>query len=150
MRLHLMRVLIVGLLMAVGLPLLLVVRADEVPKGLEKFQGNWKLVGLAVEGKEIVPPPSNGKLVVKREKFTYTTGGGRDVNGTYAADTTPNPPTLDIAFTDGEGKGTTRLAVYEVKGATLKICMASSSLKPRPELLAAKAGTIVETWMKVK
>jgi hypothetical protein len=52
------------------------------PKGLEKFQGTWKLTALVVEGKEIGAEGLKAKLTLKYSlsffaggRFTATTSG---------------------------------------------------------------------------
>jgi uncharacterized protein (TIGR03067 family) len=122
-------------------------RADDILKSLQNLQGSWKLVALNVDGKEITPPPSNIKVKIKGDSFSYQSGG--EGKATLKADTEPKVPTLDIAYTEGKRKGTTIAAVFEVKGDTLRLCMASD-LKTRPEAVAAKKGVIVETSKMVK
>ncbi len=145
MRTQFLIALIGSALLAVSLPAI----AGDVPMGLEKLQGNWKMVALAVDGKAIVPPPSNQKLAIKGDKFTYTPGS-EEHRGVYKVDTEPKVATLDIEFTEGKRKGTTLLAVFEVKGDTLRVCMPSSDPKTRPDAVVSKKGTIVETWKKTK
>jgi uncharacterized protein (TIGR03067 family) len=122
-------------------------RADDVPKGLEKLQGEWKLVALAIDGKESRPAPFDLKVRIKGD--AYVLGG----KGKGAAKLKAGPgtidPTLDVTFTEGGSKGETLQCVFEVKGDTLRVCRRNGG-KGRPDAVASKSGTVVETYEKVK
>ncbi len=64
------------------------------------------------------------KLVIKDDKYTVTVGEKTD-QGTLKRDTKAKPMTLDIVGTEGPNKGKTILAIYELKGDTLKVTCAT-------------------------
>jgi len=118
------------------------------PKGLEKFQGTWKLTALVVEGKEIGAEGLKAKLTLKGNKYTYT-NGDMTSGGIYKVDPGKKPHTLDIVITEGNDKGKTMPAIYEVEDGLLRICLSFKG-KDRPQEFASKAasGTVLETWKK--
>ncbi len=123
--------------------------ADDIPKGLEKLQGNWKMVGLSARGKPI-PTPRDTTLTVKGDQYTFSNGNARDdAGGTYKPVAAGKAQGLDIVIEKGPAKGRTLLAVYDVKGKLLRICLDFDN-KKRPERVGPAAGVIVETWQKVK
>ena len=79
------------------------------------------------------------KLVVKDDQYTVTVGEKTD-KGTLKRDTKAKPMTLDIVGTDGPNKGKTILAIYELKGDTLKVCYDLSG-KMRPTAFETKPET---------
>lgn len=143
MRTLVLSVLVLGMAFGTG-----ATRADDIPKGLENLQGNWKMIGLNHDGKVVANPPRDAKLTVKGDQFTFTNGPSV-TKGTYKADPAAKPAALDLTITEGEGKGITRLAVYAVKGDTLQICMHGDP-KVRPDAVAPKAKILIEIWKKTK
>src|SRR5262245_15626884 len=132
MRPQLLRSPMVGLLVAV-FTLAPAARADDVPKGLEKLQGDWKLVAIAIDGKESRPAPFDLKVMIKGS--SYILGGKAKGAATLKAGPGPIDPTLDVTFTEGESKGETLKCVFEVKGDMLRVCRRNGG-RGRPDAVA--------------
>lgn len=120
---------------------------DEIPKGFEKIQGKWKMVGLVVDNKVVNPPPRYVKLTVKGTKFIFD--NGKPTIGVYKIDTSGKVATIDIEFTDGERKGTKLLGVFDTKKDMFRLCF-TPVRNPRPTAVAAKPGNTLEVWQKTK
>ena len=65
---------------------------------------------------------------------------GRPDQGTYTIDDAAKPKGMAITGTEGPNKGRTFPAIYELEGATLRICYDLSGRK-RPEAFKTAAGT---------
>jgi len=78
------------------------------------------------------------KLVVEGDKYTVTVGKSID-KGTTKIDPAAKPKTMDILGADGPNKGKTFLAIYELKGDTLRFCYYLTG-KVRPTEFKTKKG----------
>jgi uncharacterized protein (TIGR03067 family) len=107
-----------------------------------KLQGDWRLVGLSIEGRGVKLPPS---LQVKIKGGSYACPAGR---ATLKAVAGPKGA-FDITFVEGRSKGDTLKCVFEVNGDTLRVCRFNGA-KGRPAAVKAGDGTVVETYEKVK
>lgn len=120
---------------------------DEI-KALEGF---WKPVA-AEQGGQKAPEETLlfMKLVLAGDRYTVTVNEVID-KGTIKVDPAKKPKTMDITGTDGPNKGKTLLAIYELKGDSLRICYDMSE-KSRPAELATKKDTqlFLVTYQRIK
>jgi uncharacterized protein (TIGR03067 family) len=100
----------------------------------EELQGTWNLVAQEVNGIKVednlrtIPV----QLVLKGTRY-YQTESGRSVeDGTFTADPTKKPATIDWAITRGQAVGKTQLSIYQLQGDTLQLCLAPPGDKERP------------------
>ena len=63
---------------------------------------------------------------------------GQDEGGTFKIDATKTPKTMDITAVEGQNKGKTVLAIYELSGDTLKVCYDAKG-GPRPAMFESTA-----------
>ena len=82
------------------------------------------------------------KLVLKDDKYTVTITGEQPDEGTTTLDTDKTPKAMDIKGTNGPNKGKTILAIYELKGDTLRVCYDLSG-KARPSEFETKPNTLL-------
>ena len=105
----------------------------------KKVVGTWKTVLAEVGGK---PLPDDflktTTLVLTDGNYKVTTGGKTD-EGTWKIDPSKKPRALDITGGKGPNQGKTILAIYELKGDTLRVCYDLSG-KERPTEFKTKAG----------
>lgn len=81
------------------------------------------------------------KLVLDGDKYTVTVGKAID-KGTTKIDPAAKPKTMDIIGAEGPNKGKTFLAIYELKGDTLRVCYDLTG-KARPSEFKTKKGELL-------
>jgi uncharacterized protein (TIGR03067 family) len=88
----------------------------------KKVVGTWKSVTAEMAGKPFPEEfTKSTTLVLTPDKYKVTIGDKTD-EGTWKNDPTKKPRTLEIKGTKGPNEGKTFLAIYELKGDTLRIC----------------------------
>jgi uncharacterized protein (TIGR03067 family) len=93
-----------------------------VPRMLD---GTWEAVNAEREGKELGGGFRGFTMVIKGGAFDVVTEAGERVGGgTIRLDAGKKPPAIDLTYTSGAGKGTTRLGVYRLRGDALTIALA--------------------------
>ncbi|MBI3838157.1 MAG: TIGR03067 domain-containing protein [Planctomycetia bacterium] len=145
MRWHLATALVAGCLLAADSP-------DQVAKkDIEKWQGAWRAVSMENNGKLT---PSDAlekiKLTVTGTDYHFQNGAFNE-HGSYKFYAAKNPKELDIVVGEGADKGKIYLAIYQVDGDELTICLDSAN-KNRPREFTGKAGSgcVLEVWHRVK
>ena len=114
------------------------VRGDD--KKPESLDGTWLAVTAELGGKPFPEEVRKSiKLVLNGDQYTVTVGMNPD-KGTCKANPAANPKTLDITGTEGPNKGKTILAIYELKGDTLKVCY-ELGVAGRPKEFKTNEGT---------
>jgi uncharacterized protein (TIGR03067 family) len=73
------------------------------------------------------------------DKFSVSVDGKVVQAGTNKLDPAQKPAHVDAAVTEGQGKDTTMLGIYELKGDIMKVCFDLKG-KERPSSFTAKAG----------
>jgi uncharacterized protein (TIGR03067 family) len=110
------------------------------PKDSDAIQGTWLASTAELGGKPFPEEVRKSiKLTLKDGKYTVTVGKDPD-HGTVKLDPSAKPTAMDITGTEGPNKGKTFLAIYELDGATLKICYDLSG-KGRPTEFKTAEGT---------
>jgi uncharacterized protein (TIGR03067 family) len=104
------------------------------------IQGTWLPSSAELGGTEFPEAVVKSiRLVLKDGKYTVTVGNQVD-EGTSTQDASKKPKALDIVGTKGPNKGKTILAIYELKGDTLRVCYDLSG-KGRPGEFKTKPET---------
>jgi uncharacterized protein (TIGR03067 family) len=106
-------------------------------KDVENLQGSWRVTALEIDGRA-VDTLGNAGIVIVGERF-ISKGMGNEYEGTFEVDAKSRPRKLTMKFDTGPEKGNTNLAIYEVKGDTWKLCVATQG-KVRPSGFATKPG----------
>jgi uncharacterized protein (TIGR03067 family) len=97
----------------------------------DKLDGTWAPVSTEVGGRKVPEDKLAGlKLVIEGNRFTIQ-DGKVTIKGTFKADPSKTPRTIDAEFEAEKGKKVTLLMIYELKGDTLRVCGAEPG-KPRP------------------
>jgi uncharacterized protein (TIGR03067 family) len=110
----------------------------------EVLQGTWNFV--SVEQNSIKQPRrKKGEqlqtITFQGDKFEVKRGDNVIQAGTRKLDPSKNPKTIDFTVTDGEGKGTLQLGIYELKGDTLTTCVdPQGKQRPREFQTTADSG----------
>lgn len=115
-------------------------RGGDADQDKKDMQGTWlpesaRLAGLEYPEKVLKAM----KLVLKDDGYTVTVGDQSD-EGTVKLDPDKKPRAMDIKGTKGPNEGKTILAIYELKGDTLKVCYDLSG-ESRPSEFETKPKT---------
>ncbi len=125
---------------ALDLLLTLSAAAADAPTELEKFTGTWLAVSITNDGKETNRDDvKKVVLVVDGAKYTLLGTTGL-VKGTHKLDASKTPKTIDATRSVGADKGKTIKGIYELSGASFKVCLAAPG-KDRPTSFDAKEGS---------
>ncbi len=126
---------------------------NKVKEDLAKLQGTWSFETLEVEGEKVPDALRVGaKLDIKEDRFVTTPSpSGSAYKGILRLDTTKNPKTIDMEFTEGPEKGKTSLGIYELDGDMWKICLGRAG-RNRPKEFVSKPGSghALETLKRTK
>ena len=107
---------------------------------LDLLQGLWSVTSLEVEGQKTTGAMlANARVEIKGSRFT-STGMGAEYKGTLKLYTAEKPRRLDMKFDAGPEKGNTNLGIYELKGDTWKLCLATRGTV-RPPSFASTPGS---------
>jgi uncharacterized protein (TIGR03067 family) len=110
---------------------LLIAAEGKDKKGTDPLAGSWKVTTLVAGGQE--REQFKGTLYTFKDgKLTRKSSRGEQ-KSTYKIDTSKKPATLDMTAQGGQQDGTTRKAIFEVKGDELKICIAIMADSERPK-----------------
>src|SRR5262245_30222647 len=108
-------------------------------KDLENLQGSWRVTALEVDGQTVpMDTLGNAGIVINGDHFV-STGMGNEYKGTFEVDAKSRPRKLTMKFDTDPEKGNTNLAIYEMKGDTWKLCIATQG-KVRPSRFGTKVG----------
>jgi uncharacterized protein (TIGR03067 family) len=113
-----------------------------VAKELQAFRGTWRLIAKEEDGKKFSEEEIKDVIMTSNGSGAASVRRGDKVlaEGTVKLDPTTTPRTIDIAFTEGEHKGKTRLGIYEIEGDTFRVCCARPG-DGRPAVFSARAGS---------
>jgi uncharacterized protein (TIGR03067 family) len=115
-------------------------RGDDAKDESKKLDGTWVPAEAELGGEKL---PEETLKMMKLElsggKYVVTIGERTD-KGTFKVDATAKPKAMDVTGTEGPNKGKTLLAIYEMKGGTLRICYDLTG-KKRPTEFKSEAET---------
>jgi len=112
-------------------------------KALDKdLLGTWEQVPAAVP--KVI-------LIITRDTYAVQVAGQATTPDRYKVDPSRAPRTLDVTRSEGPRKGETVLAIYEVKGDSLRTCFALPG-RERPTGFTPKEGSghVLRTYKRVK
>jgi uncharacterized protein (TIGR03067 family) len=124
---------------------------DAIKEELKKLEGTWTPVSIENDGQKADPEQVKKlKLVIKDGKWTVYINDKVSTRATFTIDPTKKHKTLDMTGTMGGDKGQKYLAIYQLDGDNLKVCIGDT--KTRPKAYDAKTGSRhqLEVWKRVK
>jgi uncharacterized protein (TIGR03067 family) len=138
------------LLIAASQPLMGGGGKDAGAGDLKKLQGTWKFLSHEMDGNP-TPPEQVAKLKITftGDKFEVREGDRVVQAGTHKLDASKKPAQVDATVTDGEGKGSKMLGIYEFKGDTIKVCFDPMG-KERPTSFTSKGGLFTAVCQREK
>ena len=113
---------------------------DAAKKELASLEGEWTMISGEIGGQKLPDDyVKSAKRTCKGNETTVIIGGAVFFKATTSVDPTKSPKTIDYAMTEGPSKGKTQLGIYELKGDTVRFCMAAPG-KDRPTDFTTKTG----------
>src|SRR5262249_2720046 len=115
--------------------------ADDGAKAeLAKLKGTWQAGSGEAGGRKADSMELEKTfLVIEGDRYTVQVPDGAR-KGTFKVDPGKTPKQIDVVAADGPNKGKTVRGIYELKGATLRYCLAQPE-KDRPAEFTGKAGS---------
>src|SRR5580704_7154668 len=116
---------------------------------LDKLQGTWTVAAMEVDGQSM-SSPGDACVVVKGSRFT-TLGMGAVYEGTVEVDPSAKPARIDMKFDKGPEKGNSNLGIYQLKGDSWKLCLATrGTMRPKSFQSTPGSGIALETLVRGK
>ena len=141
-----------SLLLAAGLLSAQAPKEGAGGKDGKQLAGTWRAATYALDGKEAAAADLKDiRLIIAGGKFKAQNAGQTFLAGTVKTDLDKKPRTMDVTYTEGDLKGQTSRAIYELDGDTLRICRAAPG-KARPTEFASKPGSglILMSYQRAK
>jgi uncharacterized protein (TIGR03067 family) len=115
--------------------------AEPTPEQTKAMQGTWALEKFVLNGNEVdAEQLKSWRRVVENDHVTWTLSNGNTVETDMKYDPSQTPMTLDTTFANGDEKGRTTLAIYELKDDVLRVCFADFG-KARPSEFSSEPGS---------
>jgi uncharacterized protein (TIGR03067 family) len=116
---------------------------------LDKLQGTWNIAALEVDGQTITPP-GDARIVIEGSRFA-SLGMGAVYEGTMELDASAKPARIDMKFEKGPEAGNTNLGIYQFKGDSWKLCVATrGAVRPAKFESPPGSGIAVEKLVRGK
>jgi uncharacterized protein (TIGR03067 family) len=114
---------------------------------LDKLQGTWDVAALEVDGQEMTPL-LGVRIVIEKNRFASL--GMRAVyEGTLQLDPVAKPARIDMKFDRGPEAGNTNLGIYQFKGDSWKLCVATrGTVRPATFTSTPGSGIAVERLVR--
>jgi uncharacterized protein (TIGR03067 family) len=115
---------------------------------LDKFQGEWVLVGLEVREESVPGEKLAGTtLVIQKDKYT-TVVKKKEYPVTFTLDPKQDPKHIDMLIPDDSGTAQLSKGIYRIEKDKLIICrgQAPGGERPRNFVSSAKDDVFVVTW----
>lgn len=115
-------------------------KEEAAKKELEKFQGEWKLVG-----------QEDIFLKIKGADYEFIMDDKKE-KGKFKFNPAVKPAEVDVDITEGDDAGKKQVGIYELKNDNLKFCFARAGQSKRPDKFeAADDGSVfIFEFEKVK
>lgn len=127
--------------LAVGLLIAADDGKERVTKERKKLEGTWTIAAV-VRNENPLPEEKmkDAQFVFQGEGFVQKLRDKTMAKGIFRPDPSKNPPTIDLMMNEGEEKGKTIKAIYELEDDILRICGAAPGHE-RPTEFSAKDGS---------
>jgi uncharacterized protein (TIGR03067 family) len=94
-------------------------KEDSIKKEVEKFQGEWKLVG-------------QDEITLKFKGNEYEFNAGEAEKGKMKFNPATKPAQVDVDIKEGNDAGKKQVGIYEFKGDKVTFCFAAAGQTKRP------------------
>jgi uncharacterized protein (TIGR03067 family) len=118
-----------------ALAALLLVAADDAPKGNDAIKGVWVARSLTVNGVTQPDDPTRGFVQIAFDGTSYVQIAGQTITeeGTYSVDPSKEPKAIDLVIEKGTEAGKRRLGIYRLGGETLTVALSEPGARRRPK-----------------
>jgi uncharacterized protein (TIGR03067 family) len=119
----------------------------------KKFQGDWKVTYLVLEGRKITPDDLaklNMAVSIDGNTVKVTAAGVEQASTVTRLDPKKTPKEMDSVDNDGPNKGKTEFAVYEFVGEHKLKVRASKPGSPRPKECRIPDGGSTDTYIEME
>ncbi|QDU31697.1 hypothetical protein ETAA8_68570 [Anatilimnocola aggregata] len=115
---------------------------EAIKKDRKLIEGTWRIVTLEVNGNKSNDEDAKKLSVVNGPDGVWNLlSEGKEVaKGTNSFDPTKKPKTIDFTITEGGGKGSVHLGIYELGEKSRKLCFAPPG-KDRPSEFTSTPGS---------
>jgi uncharacterized protein (TIGR03067 family) len=118
-------------------------------KGGGELEGTWLTTEVNFGGKQL-PKEQAEKLqlmvTIRRDKYAVQVQGKVEEEGTFKADPSRKPKTLDLKIESGKNKGKTQRGIYRVDGDILSVSFAPAGARERPGGFTFEEGTKYQAY----
>lgn len=114
-------------------------KSDAAKKDSDQLQGTWTFVSMERGGEKVPQGDPAPTITFDGNKFAVKAGDTVLQAGTQTLDPGKKPNAVDSTVTEGEGKGTTMLGIYEIDGDNLKACFDTEGKKRPTEFKSTAA-----------
>jgi uncharacterized protein (TIGR03067 family) len=141
---------LIGVLLLAGAAL--AARADDkMDDELKKLEGTWTMVSAEYDGMKVDGDQAKkSKLVVKDGKWTVYVNDKVSTVATFTIDPSKKVKTVDMTGTMGGDKGKKYLAIYQLDGDDLKLCIGDTKTRPKTFDGKKGSGRQFEVWKRAK
>jgi uncharacterized protein (TIGR03067 family) len=120
-------------------------------KDQKAIQGKWRSESSISDGEKRDPEKQWTVLVIEDNKLSWENsiiegdlGKTGVVPMSFQLDSSKEPKTIDLTWSEGAYKGKKQLGIYSIKGDTLTICVGSID-KERPKMFKSEKGAV--NWL---
>jgi uncharacterized protein (TIGR03067 family) len=133
--------LVIGLTLSFG-ALIALAGEDPIEKERKNYQGVWRVVAFAVDGKEVAEENAKKLTFINKADGTWIVESeGKEISsGKSDLDPTKKPKTIDFMPTLGALSGNEYVGIYELGKDTRQICFVEKA-KDRPTEFSSPAGS---------
>jgi uncharacterized protein (TIGR03067 family) len=124
-------------------------KADAVAEELKKLEGTWLRLSFEFDGQKEDVDVKGARAVIKGNVVTFFIGEKVFGEATFSIDPTKKPKTMDSTSTKPE-KGQKTLAIYELIGDNLKICVTQGSKRPTEFITKEGSGCALSVYKRAK
>lgn len=122
-----------------------------VEEEVGRFEGTWKYDSMIVEGRRSAEEHfESARLILEGDRFEMT-DSWTTPRGTFTADPTITPRTIEVKFTEGPEAGKMSKGVYELEGDTYTVCIGLAG-RERPKGFACEpdSGHALQVLRRIK
>jgi uncharacterized protein (TIGR03067 family) len=124
--------------------------AQDEAKDLAKLEGTWQPTHVEIDGQPYKGDFSKDRLVIIGKNYTMT-GPKVKMEGVLKIDSGKTPRQMDTEVTDGDGKGTRTVGIYELDGDRLMVCYrVAPGGRPTEFATGADSGRALIKYKRVK